>query len=144
MYDIRGPCLIMSYLAKHFKICHIFGIKNPLYLSSNRYLTIYHFRTDQLLEMFEDAPDDDANWGRSVATDEKFYNTDSSTNSSSDEVFQKIKKDAKDDKKSKKKKVRKSKEKESVRPTISRAQTAKALKNTHEVQRDVRDLRTGK
>ena len=93
--------------------------------------------------MFEDAPDDDANWGRSVATDEKFYNTDSSSNSSSDEVFQKVNKNAKDDKKSKKKKVRKSKEKESVRPTISRAQTAKALRNTHEVQRDVRDLRTG-
>ena len=97
--------------------------------------------------MFEDAPDDNANWGRSVATDEKFYNTDdsSSSSSSSDEIFQKTNRADTEVKKSKKsKKVRKSKEKESVRPTISRAQTAKALKNTHEVQRDVRDLRTGK
>ena len=111
---------------------------------------IFHFRTDHLLEMFEDAPDDNANWGRSVATDKKFYNTDddSSSDSSSDEAFQKINTDVKeifhDNKKSKKKKVRKSKEKENVRPTISRAQTAKALKNTHDVQRDVKDLRTGK
>ena len=109
---------------------------------------ISHFRTDHLLEMFEDAPDDNANWGRSVATDKKFYNTDDSTSdSSSDEVFQKINTDIKEifhDKKSKKKKVRKSKEKENVRPTISRAQTAKALKNTQDVQRDVKDLRTGK
>ena len=137
MLDYELPCKTLQNLP-------YFWNQKPTLFISNRYLTIYHFRTDQLLEMFEDAPDDDANWGRSVATDEKFYNTDSSTNSSSDEVFQKIKKDAKDDKKSKKKKVRKSKEKESVRPTISRAQTAKALKNTHEVQRDVRDLRTGK
>ena len=42
------------------------------------------FRTDTLLEIFEDAPDDNANWGEVVDTEKKFYNT-SSSSSSSDE-----------------------------------------------------------
>jgi hypothetical protein len=34
------------------------------------------------LEIFEDAPDDNANWGEVVDTEKKFYNTSSSANSS--------------------------------------------------------------
>ena len=46
-----------------------------------------NFRTDTLLEIFEDAPDDNANWGEVVDTDKKFYHTSSSSAgaSSSDE-----------------------------------------------------------
>ena len=41
------------------------------------------FRTDTLLEIFEDAPDDNANWGEVVDTEKKFYNTSTSEGSSS-------------------------------------------------------------
>ena len=41
------------------------------------------FRTDTLLEIFEDAPDDNANWGEVVDTEKKFYNTSTSESSSS-------------------------------------------------------------
>ena len=40
------------------------------------------FRTDTLLEIFEDAPDDNANWGEVVDTEKKFYNTSTSESSS--------------------------------------------------------------
>ena len=46
-------------------------------------------KTDTLLEMFEDAPDDSANWGEDITTDHKFYNTSSS--SSDDENESKLK-----------------------------------------------------
>ena len=36
---------------------------------------LWFFRTDTLLEIFEDAPDDNANWGEIVDTEKKFYDT---------------------------------------------------------------------
>lgn len=41
-------------------------------------------RTDQLLELFEEAPDDQANWGEVIDMDKKLYETDSSSDSDDD------------------------------------------------------------
>lgn len=45
------------------------------------------FRTDQLLELFEEAPDDHADWGDVVDMEEKFYKTEDEDESSSSSDF---------------------------------------------------------
>ena len=42
-------------------------------------------RTNQLLEIFEESPDDDANWGETIDMAKKLYETESSSSSSSGE-----------------------------------------------------------
>jgi len=42
-------------------------------------------KTDQLLELFEEAPDDQAAWGQTFEANEKLYNTDTTSEESSDE-----------------------------------------------------------
>ena len=42
-------------------------------------------RTDSLLEYYEDAPDDDANWGNIISTEKKLYKTESDSDSSDSE-----------------------------------------------------------
>ena len=57
----------------------------PILSNSIKY---FYFRTDQLLELFEDAPDDTANWGEAIDTQEKLYKSssdESSSESDSDE-----------------------------------------------------------
>ncbi len=51
-------------------------------------LVLLYLRTDQLLELFEDAPNEQDAWGATVDAQEKLYSTDSDdsdTSSSSDE-----------------------------------------------------------
>ena len=101
------------------------------------------------MDMFEDAPDDEANWGAAISTEEKLYKTgsakskkssSSSSSSSSDETA------AEETEKAKGKKVRFSgkaklrlnekksaeqgyKGRDVARPGTVRAQTARAAKN---------------
>ena len=96
------------------------------------------FRTDTLLEIFEDAPDDNANWGEVVDTEKKFYNT-SSSSSSSDE-------NGKNENNLDVKPVRSltlsAKNPKNIHmPAISRAQSARALRSHHEVQREIVELK---
>ena len=90
------------------------------------------------MEIFEDAPDDNANWGEVVDTEKKFYNT-SSSSSSSDE-------NGKNENNLDVKPVRSltlsAKNPKNIHmPAISRAQSARALRSHHEVQREIVELK---
>ena len=101
--------------------------------------------------MFESAPDDDANWGKTFTTEKKLYKTSSSSSDSSDSssdennaLITDIKNVFKNNKKKPKKsskKVKFAKEEVDVRPSISRVQTARALKGSYEVQLEIKDLK---
>ena len=96
------------------------------------------FRTDTLLEIFEDAPDDNANWGEVVDTEKKFYDT-SSSSSSSDENG---KKENNLDVKPVRSLTLSAKNPKNINmPAISRAQSARALRSHHEVQREIVELK---
>ena len=96
------------------------------------------FRTDTLLEIFEDAPDDNANWGEVVDTEKKFYDT-SSSSSSSDENG---KKENSLDVKPVQRMTLSAKTPQNINmPAISRAQSARALRSHHEVQREIVELK---
>ena len=96
------------------------------------------FRTDTLLEIFEDAPDDNANWGEVVDTEKKFYNT-STSESSSDENG---KKENNLDVKPVRSLTLSAKNPKNINmPAISRAQSARALRSHHEVQREIVELK---
>ena len=81
--------------------------------------------------MFEDAPDDNANWGEVINTEEKLYQTTSSDSES----------ESKSDSDENLKINDIGKEKLSLLTGISRAQTAKSLRNQHETRRELNDLK---
>ena len=86
------------------------------------------------MEIFEDAPDDNANWGEVIDTEKKLYDTSTETSSSSS------------DENSKKEKLTvnavKSKQNSNKNiPPISRAQSARAARSHHEVQREITELK---
>ena len=81
--------------------------------------------------MFEDAPDDNANWGEIINTEEKLYKTTSSDSES----------ESKSDSDENLKINDIEKEKRSLLTGISRAQTAKSLKNQNETRRELNDLK---
>ena len=78
--------------------------------------------------MFEDAPDDNANWGEVIDTEKKFYktSTDSDSSSSSDETS-----------------TKKTKNELSTSPLrpVSRIHTAKTQRMNHEVKRELNDVK---
>ena len=80
-------------------------------------------KTDTLLEMFEDAPDDSANWGEDITTDKAFYNTSSSSSDDENETRLKLP------------------GKEQMKPGASRVQTAKAIRGNHQIQQDISKLK---
>ena len=99
------------------------------------------FRTDTLLEIFEDAPDDNANWGEVVDTEKKFYNTSTSA-SSSDSSDEKGKKENNLNVKPVRSLTHSAKNPKNINmPAISRAQSARALRSHHEVQREIVELK---
>ena len=95
-----------------------------------------NFRTDTLLEIFEDAPDDNANWGKVVDTEKKFYNTstESASSSSSDENVNKDRLTT-----SANNKVARNDNK--IIPPVSRASSARAARSHHEIQREITELK---
>ena len=80
-------------------------------------------KTDTLLEMFEEAPDDSANWGEDITTDKAFYHT-----SSSEE-------DEHENDGNGKLKV------QEMKFGASRVQTAKAIRGNFQVQQDISKLK---
>lgn len=101
-----------------------------MFLQRDGKKTFLNCRTDHLLEMFEDAPDDNANWGEVVETGKKYYKTASDASSSSS--------DDEDDKKSESKTV---KTRLTQPQPVSRVQTAKVMRMNHEVLKDLNDVR---
>jgi hypothetical protein len=57
-----------------------------LYLKYNKanFVNLF-YRTEHILERFEDAPDDHANWGKAIRMDQKLYKTESDEDSSENE-----------------------------------------------------------
>ena len=91
------------------------------------------------MEIFEDAPDDNANWGEVVDTEKKFYDT-SSSSSSSDENGKK--ENNLDVKPVRSVNSLSAKNPKNINmPAISRAQSARALRSHHEVQREIVELK---
>ena len=76
--------------------------------------------------MFEDAPDDSANWGQVISTDKALYDTDSS--------------DSDNDNPDAKPKTRLLGVEE-MKPGASRVQTAKAIKGSFQVHQDISNLK---
>ena len=99
------------------------------------------FRTDTLLEIFEDAPDDNANWGEVVDTEKKFYDTSSSASSSSSSDENGKKENNLDVKPVRSLTLSAKNPKNINMPAISRAQSARALRSHHEVQREIVELK---
>ena len=100
------------------------------------------FRTDTLLEIFEDAPDDNANWGEVVDTEKKFYNTSTSESSSGSSDENGKKENNLDVKPVRSLNSLSAKNPKNINmPAISRAQSARALRSHHEVQREIVELK---
>ena len=92
------------------------------------------------MEIFEDAPDDNANWGEVVDTEKKFYDTSSSSSNSSDENGKK--ENNLDVKPVRSVNSLSAKNPKNINmPAISRAQSARALRSHHEVQREIVELK---
>ncbi len=80
-------------------------------------------KTDSLLEMFENAPDDNANWGNVVSTEDKLYKTSSDSSDTEAEEEPEAKLRVK------------------TPQPVSRAQTAKALRAQTEVRFELNSLK---